>query len=146
MEQVEVSFHPDTYELFFEPLKAEHPQLMDVLVDDFARYQQSQRDDLPDYFGFDSEFGSPPEIAGCLEHIHLCIPPRKFPRRVKQPYRKCKKGDPENDVALVYVRGLFDLHKFCILGLLMPDAHKLSNDRKLMLYLGRLGRAFKYDN
>lgn len=146
MDLVEVSFHPETYDRFFRPLESTHPELMDVLLDDFRRYQQSMREDLPDYFGFDAEYGSPAEVAGCLEHIHLCIPPRTFPRRKRQFDRRCRLGEPENDVALVYARGLFDQHKFCILGILMPDAHGLSNDNKLMRYLGRLAREFRNDN
>ncbi|WP_299833500.1 type II toxin-antitoxin system YafO family toxin [Pseudomonas sp.] len=104
------------------------------------------RDDLPDYFGFDVEYGSPPAIAGCIEHIHLCIPPRNFPKRQKQAQRKCRKGEPENDVALVYARGLFENNQFCIIGVLMPDAHEQANNNDLMLYLGRLGREFRSDN
>lgn len=146
MEPVEVSFHPATYDQFFRPLETSHPQLMEVLVEDFRRYQQSMREDLPDYFGFDNEYGSPPEIAGCLEHIHLCIPPGTFPRNKKQFDRRCRKDDPDNDVALVYARGLFDRHKFCIIAILMPDAHEQSRNHKLMVYLGRLGREFRNNN
>lgn len=146
MEPVTVSFHSETYDRFFKPLESDHPQLMRALLEDFRRYQASMREDLPDYFGYDAEYGSPREIAGCLEHIHLCIPPRKFPKYKKQFDRKCRKGDPENDVALVYTRGLLEPNRFCILGILVPDAHKQSNDNQLMLYLGRLARQFKYDN
>lgn len=146
MEPVEVSFHPSTYERFFKPLESSHPGFLDQLLADFCRYQQSMREDLPDYFGLDVEYGSPPAIAGCIEHIHLCIPPRNFPKRQKQAQRKCRKGEPENDIALVYARGLFENHKFCIIGILMPSAHDQANDNELMLYLGRLGREFRNDN
>lgn len=146
MEPVEVSFHPDTYDTYFKPLEATNPGFLSGLLADFCRYQQSMRDDLPDYFGFDAEYGSPKEISGCLEHIHLCIPPRKFPEKLKQGQRKCKVGDPTNDVALVYARGRIEFHKFCIIGILMPDAHAQANNNDLMLYLGRLGREFQYAN
>lgn len=88
----------------------------------------------------------PPAIAGCIEHIHLCIPPRNFPKRQKQGQRKCRKGEPENDVALVYARGLFENHRFCIIGILMPDAHEQANNNELMTWLGRLGREFRSEN
>ncbi|WP_313128160.1 type II toxin-antitoxin system YafO family toxin [Stutzerimonas nitrititolerans] len=147
MDQVEVEYHPDSYDLFFKPLEAEHPELMRMLLEDFRTYQQSMRQCLPDYFGYDAEYGYPPEVAGCLEHIHLCIPPRIFPKNAKQAYRKCRKGDPDNDVALVYARGLFEPHRFVILGILAPDAHgKARNDLALMRYLGSLARAFRRDN
>lgn len=146
MDPVEVSFHPDTYDRFFRPLESSNPGFLDQLLVDFCRYQQSMRDDLPDYFGFDAEYGSPPAIAGCIEHIHLCIPPRNFPKRQKQGQRKCRKGEPENDVALVYARGLFENNRFCIIGILMPDAHEQANNNELMLYLGRLGREFRNEN
>ncbi|MGN0924736.1 type II toxin-antitoxin system YafO family toxin [Ectopseudomonas mendocina] len=142
-EEVEVSYHPRTYGRFFKPLESSHPDLMGGLLNDFAMYQQSDRELLPDYFGFDAEYGWPPEIAGTLEHIHLCIPPRKFKARTKQIDRKCKKGDPANDIALVYTRGLYECHVFCILGILLPDAHKKQVDRELMLELGRLAQEFR---
>lgn len=146
MDLVEVVFHPCTYDRFFKPLEASHPRLLEVLVEDFRRYQQTLRDDLPDYFGLDAEYGSPPEIAGCIEHIHLCIPPRTFAKHKRQFDRRCRQGDPENDVALVYARGLFDSHKFCLIAILMPDAHGQCRNNELMLYLGRLGREFRNDN
>lgn len=146
MDQVLVEFHPETFERFFKPLDTTHPGFLDQLKTDFQRYQQSMRDDLPDYFGFDAEYGSPREIAGCLEHIHLCIPPRRFPKRYRQWDRRCRKGEPENDVALVYARGLFEHHMFTIIAILMPDAHEQANNHELMLYLGRLGRAFRNDH
>lgn len=146
MELVDVCFHSATYDLFFKPLESSHPELMNVLLEDFRRYQQSMRDDLPHYFGYDAEYGSPREIAGCIEHIHLCIPPRTFKKRQRQIDRKCRIGEPENDVALVYARGLMEYHKFCIIGILMPDAHQQSRNNELMLHLGRLGREFRYAN
>lgn len=146
MDEVEVVFHPATYDEYFKPLEISHPGFVEVLLEDFKRYQQSMRDDLPDYFGFDAPYGSPPEIAGCIEHIHLCVPPRAFPKRAKQFKRLCRKGDPVNDIALVYTRGRIDFHKFCIIGILMPDAHARQNSNALMLRLGRLGRIFRNEN
>lgn len=146
MDPVEVSFHPDTYDRYFKPLEVSHPGFLDALLSDFRRYQQSMREELPDYFGYDSEYGHPPEIAGCIEHIHLCIPPRSFPARKLQIDRKCRKGDPDNDIALVYARGLYEPHRFCIIGILMPGAHTKHHNRGLMLELGAIGRRFKNDN
>lgn len=146
MEPVEVSFHPLTFERYFEPLTRSHPGFLENLLRDFAEYQQSNRDHLPDYFGYDSEYGSPPEIAGCIEHIHLCIPPRQFHKRKRQFDRRCSKDQPQHDIALVYARGLFEIHRFTIIGILMPDAHKQHKDNSLMLYLGGLGRRFRNDN
>ncbi len=145
MDPVDVSFHPQTYARFFQPLEASHPGFLETLLSDFRRYQQSMREDLPDYFGFDAEYGSPPEIAGCLEHIHLCIPPRRFPTHKKQFDRRCHKGDSPNDIALVYARGLYETHRFSLIGILIP-AHKQHHDRTLMLELGRIGRRFQNDN
>lgn len=146
MDPVEVSFHPSTYDRYFKPLEASHPGFLDVLVADFTRYQQSMRNDLPDYFGFDAEYGSPAAIAGCLEHIHLCIPPNKFDSRRPQAYRKCKEEDPANDIALLYARGLFETHRFCIIGILMPSAHDLHKNNELMSELGGYARRFQRDN
>lgn len=145
-EEVEASYHPGTYDRFFLPLESAHPKLMDVLLADFKRYQQSDRQDLPDYFGYDAEYGKPDEIAGLVEHIHLRIPPRTFRRRDKQFFRKCKRNDPKNDIALVYVRGLYEMHRFCILGILLPDAHRKAHNRPLMLEFGQLARDFRRDN
>jgi len=146
VDPVEVSFHPDTYDRFFKPLEASHPGFLEQLVEDFRRYQGSMREELPDYFGFDAEYGSPAQIAGCIEHIHLCIPPRSFAGHKRQYDRKCRKGEPENDIALVYARGLFEHHRFCIIALLMPDAHEQGRSESLMVYLGQLGRRFRNDN
>lgn len=146
MGPVEVVFHSQTYDAYFKPLELSHPGFLKILLNDFCRYQQSMRDYLPDYFGFDAEYGSPREIAGCIEHIHLCIPPRSFPPNLRQSYRRCRVGDPQNDVALVYARGRIEFQRFCIIGILMPDAHRQANGRDLMLYLGRLGREFRNDN
>lgn len=146
MDPVEVIFHPETYERFFKPMESSHPKLMTVLLEDFRRYQVSMRGDLPDYFGYDSEYGSPPEVAGCLEHIHLRIPPNTFPSNRKQIDRKCRKGDPENDVALVYTRNLMSPNRFCIIGILAPDAHKQSRNMPLMRYLGQLARQFQHED
>ncbi|MGH1449923.1 MAG: type II toxin-antitoxin system YafO family toxin [Pseudomonadaceae bacterium] len=146
MDVVEVDFHPETFEEFFGPVEAEFPGFLADLKADFARYQQSDCEELPDYFGFDAPYGSPPEIAGCIEHIHLCLPPRKFPAKRRQFERKCRTGKPEDDIALVYARGLFETHRFVIIGILWPDAHKQGRDMNLMARLGRLGRQFRNEN
>lgn len=146
MDVVEASYHSQTFGRFFGPVNQKFPGFTDRLLADFIRYQQSDGEDLPDYFGYDAPYGSPPEIAGCLEHIHLCLPPRQFSPKRKQFERKCRTGQPENDIALVYARGRFERHRFVIIGILWPDAHKRGRDLKLMAELGRLGRNFRNEN
>jgi mRNA interferase YafO len=145
--QVEASYHEDTYERFFAPLDVSHPGLTQTLLEDFIRYKQTKGDELPHYFGFDTTYGHPPEVAGCLWHIHLCIPPRKFDKRRCQIDRRCRRDDPDNDVALVYAQGDLENHRFVILGVLSPDAHKVAKtDLDLMRYLGKLAQTFRREN
>lgn len=142
MVKIDVSFHEETYDAYFKPLESSHPGFLETLLADFKRYQGSQREELPAYFGYDAEYGYPPEIAGCLEHIHLCIPPNKFPKNYRQIDRRCKIGNPSKDVALVYARNLYE-PSFKIIAILHPDAHSQAKNMKLMRHLGHLGREFK---
>ncbi len=146
MPAVDAQYHPSTYSEFFEPLDLTHAGFTLQLLEDFKRYQSSQRSDLPDYFGYDSDYGWPAEIAGCLQHIHLCIPPNAFDPRRPQAYRKCRREDPQNDIALVYAQGLYETHRYSLIGLFAPDAHGKCKEQSLMLRLGRLGRRFRNDN
>lgn len=143
---VSVRYCKETFDTYFAPVDRDCPGFSDTLIEDFRRYQASNGDELPDYFGCDNPYGWPPSIANCIEHIHLCIPPRTFDARLNQRDRKCKIGKPQDDVALVYSRGLIDDTEFLLIGVLMPDAHAQARCRGLMEYLGGIGREFARSN
>ncbi|WP_312480751.1 type II toxin-antitoxin system YafO family toxin [Stutzerimonas nitrititolerans] len=63
-----------------------------------------------------------------------------------QPDRKCRKGAPHKDAALVYVRGELEESKYCILGVLYPDAHAKARADKIMRYLARLAKEWRDEN
>lgn len=141
-----VNYHTELFEEFISPVNRIRNGLSDIILNDFRRYIESDFEELPSYFGFESMYGSPPEIAGVMFHIHLCIPPDSFPKNRVQQDRKCKKGNPDKDIALVYTQGVLDIDSYCILAILMPDAHKKANDNKLMLRIGRYAREFRGAN
>lgn len=142
-----VFYHPDLYEEFIAPLSRIRKDIPEIILNDFKRYIESDFEELPSYFGVDNLYGSPPDLAGIMGHIHLRIPPNKFPSNVAQAYRKCKKNDPANDIALVYVQGDEDDSKYCILAIVMPNAHsRMKPNLKLIRKLGSYAKEFKENN
>ena len=141
MEDIEVEFCKETYSSYVEPVEKLHPGFAEKLIEDFRRYKQTQCDEIPEYFGRDAPYEWPPAIAGCLHHIHLCIPPRKFNKRHAQSDRTCSK---DNDVALVYAQNKYDLNRYKIIGVLTPAAHAKARCSQTMLYLGGIAREFKH--
>lgn len=145
MEDVTAEFHPATYaEFFTEPL-AKFPSLAADLLQDFVRYKSTG--ELPSYFGCDVPY-TQPQLAfnAQLMHIHLCLPPDFFPPNLPQYDRKCRKNAPLKDAALVYVRGEMEENRYCILGVLHPDAHAKARNEKTMRHLARLAKTFRDEN
>jgi len=134
--------HPDSERLFFdEPLK-DFPRLRVNLLDDFIQYKAT--DFQISYFGRDAAYTQPFQaLRAQMSHIHLCLPPRTFPRDLPRNDRTCKKNQPDRDAALVYVRGLLEENRYCLLGVLYPDAHAKAREEKVMRYLARLAQAFR---
>ncbi|MGN8247699.1 type II toxin-antitoxin system YafO family toxin [Pseudomonas sp. SMV7] len=145
MEPITAVYHPETYaEFFSQPLK-DFPSLADNLLADFINYKSGRG--LPSYFGCDVPYTQPHlAYTAQLMHIHLQLPPHAFPEGVPQFDRKCKKGQPQNDAALVYVRGELEENRYCILGVLHPDAHAKARSEKIMRYLARLAKKFRDEN
>lgn len=143
MDEVEVEFHSETYDSYIKPVDNKYAGFANQLLADFKRYKQSQGDDLPSYFGRDAPYHYPPSVAYCLQHIHLCIPPRRFKSNRPQNDRTCRTGQPENDIALIYAQNKYDLYKYVIIGVLMPDAHKTARNDSLMMRLGSIARSYQ---
>lgn len=99
--------------------------IAEALIEDFRQYKRTGR--LPDYFGCDQPYLNPPVcLSAKLQHIHLAVPPYEFPQRKPQRDRKCPQGAPERDAALVYVQGSFERDRYCLMGILYPNAHALA--------------------
>lgn len=143
MDEVEVEYHKETYADYIAPIESLHPGFSVDLLNDFKRYKESMGDIVPNYFGRDAYYHHPPAIANCLQHIHLCIPPREFRRRTLQYNRTCRANEPEHDIALVYAQNKYDPHKYTIIGVLTPDAHAAARNESLMMRLGGIARAYQ---
>ena len=142
MPEPEVEFHPETYSTLFEPVLKDFPSLLEDLKADFLRYvSEGVR---PAYFGRDVIYLWPAEAEKAkLMHIHLALPPATFPKNRPQMDLVCRKGNPSQDAALVYVQGLWDDHNYCLLAVLHPDAHGQARDKQTMKYLARLAQRFR---
>lgn len=139
-----VEINPETYEDLFQPILTAYPDLLDSLVADFASYIDSDRLALPEYFGCDVAYTQPEEAyrAG-LMHIHLAIPPVRFPSKKPQADRKCPRGDAAQDAALVYTQGLYDEDRYSLIAILHPGAHGKARDRLIMQRLARVAARFR---
>lgn len=142
MVQVVVTYHPDTYEEFFaEPLK-DFPSLAQNLMADFLVYKGTGQ--LPRRFGRDAPYVHPhAAFRAQLMHIHLKLPPGQFPERLPQIDRVCRTGAPQDDAALVYVRGELEENRYCLFGVLYPNAHAKAREEKVMRYLARFAQRFR---
>ncbi|MEE1922413.1 type II toxin-antitoxin system YafO family toxin [Pseudomonas sp. 148P] len=143
----EVSFHPETFEVFFLPVDARYPGLSETLKAEFIRYIESDRLHIPAIFGRDAPYTQPASaLQACLMHIHVRIPPARFRQGVAQRDRVCRKGRPGEDAALVYVPGELYENRILILAFLWPDAHGKARDREIMRYLSRLANEWRSQN
>ncbi|DBA08735.1 type II toxin-antitoxin system YafO family toxin [Pseudomonas aeruginosa] len=143
----QVSFHPETFSKFFAPIDKLYPGLSADLLRDFASYIDSDRIAVPEYFGRDAPYTQPVEASNAhLMHIHIKLPPGKFPKNRAQYYRVCNQGKPEEDACLVYVRGELEEDMYMILAFFWPDAHEMARDPKQMKYLARLAKDFRDTN
>lgn len=99
-----VSINEKTKAEYFDAIFQKFPGLEKSIIDDFIRYKSS--DELPEYFGCDVAYTQPEGARKSgMMHIHLKLPPAKFPKNKPQADRKCAMNDPVNDACLVYVRG-----------------------------------------
>ena len=145
MSTVRVEFHPETFEALFTETLQVYPGLAQALLEDFRLYKQTNK--LPAYFGRDAPYVQPVAAFNArLMHIHLRFPPEQFPKHLPQIDRVCRKGAPDKDAALIYVRGWIDEDHYCLLGVLHPDAHAKARGEKIMRYLARLAQKFRDDN
>lgn len=144
---VEVCFHKLTFAEFFAPVDLKHPGLSATLKGEFTRYIESDRVQLPSIFGKDDAYMQPPQaVRACLMHIHIKIPPATFPKGLPRHQRKCARGNPGEDAALIYVPGELEEDKYLLLAFLWPDAHAKSRDRTTMRYLSRLALDWREKN
>lgn len=142
---IEASINHQTKSVFFDEVFTRFPDLEATILDDFIRYKATEQ--LPHYFGTDVAYTQPYAAfkAGVM-HIHLCLPPNKFPLKLPQADRKCRKGDPQNDACLVYVQGELYENRYSLLAILHPDAHSTAREVEVMSYLCRIATEFKAQN
>ncbi|MEE4652806.1 type II toxin-antitoxin system YafO family toxin [Pseudomonas viridiflava] len=144
---VEVFWHEGTYAELFGPVEAKHPGLSAILKSEFTRYMESDRVSLPSIFGKDDAYMQPAQAAqACLMHIHIKIPPARFPPGLPRQERKCRRGKPGEDAALVYVPGELEESRFLLLAFLWPDAHRKSRERATMRYLSSIASKWRDQN
>lgn len=132
---------------FFDELDSQFPGFTQQLVEAFRDYIESKREIVPDIFGNDCPYTHPHSAFSAeLMHIHIAIPPSKFPEKRPQVDRKCPTGQPDKDAALVYVQGELEIDRYCLVAFLYPSAHALAGDDKTIAYLARLAQDFKDTN
>jgi len=142
---IEASINEKTKENFFDGVFIQFPELEASIISDFQRYKSTGK--LPHYFGRDVAFTQPyGAFRAGLMHIHLCLPPGKFPEKLPQPDRVCKKGDPNNDACLVYVQGELYENRYSLIAIMYPDAHTKTREHQVMSYLARIAQDFKDNN
>ncbi|MFS7253450.1 type II toxin-antitoxin system YafO family toxin [Rahnella rivi] len=138
---IEVSINQHTKADFFDNTFAKFPDLEKSILDDFIRYKS--KDELPSYFGCDVAYTQPEGARKSgMMHIHLKLPPAKFPENKPQADRKCAKNDPENDACLVYVQGVCYEERYSLIAIFNPDAHGMARDPKIMRYLSQISQDF----
>ncbi|WP_145517806.1 type II toxin-antitoxin system YafO family toxin [Yersinia mollaretii] len=141
MQPIEVSINPQTKKEYFDDVFGKRPGLESALLRDFVIYKTTSK--VPEYFGRDVAYTQPHGAykAG-LMHIHLCLPPKKFPSNKPQADRTCRKGDPANDVCLVYVQGELYENRYSLIAIMHPNAHEKGRDAQIMSYLSRVAQDF----
>lgn len=81
-------------------------------------------------------------------HIHLRLPPSLFPANLPQQDRVCRKGAPERDAALVYVRGELEDNRYCIFGVFYLTPMPRPGRRRLcatwLAWLNASGMSIEY--
>ncbi|MET6581854.1 type II toxin-antitoxin system YafO family toxin [Morganella morganii] len=145
MDEIEVTINEQARAQFFGGLFQKHQDLESCLINDFKKYKSDGV--VPSYFGRDVAYVQPySALKACLMHIHLKIPPDKFPSDRVQYYRTHKTDDSENDICLVYTQGLIEDHRYSIIAILHPDAHVKARDYKVMDALAQLAQDFRDNN
>lgn len=145
MPAITAKYHPGTFREFFEDPLKDFPTLAEDLMADFTMYKGQGK--LPRRFGRDVPYTQPhAAFRAQLMHIHLKLPPGLFPESLPQADRTCSRKLPDKDAALVYVRGELDESRYCILGVLYPNAHAMAREEKTMQYLARLAQKFRDEN
>lgn len=142
--EFEISINSETRKDFFDATFLKHPTLEASIVEDFRRYKENG--ELPSYFGTDVAYTEPhAALKSGIMHIHIKFPPGSFPANRPQSDRKCLKGDPENDAALVYVQGELYENRYSLLAILNP-AHEQARDPSIMSPLCQIAQNFRDSN
>lgn len=142
---IEVSINEHTKADYFDATFAKFLDLEKLILDDFIRYKS--KDELPSYFGCDVAYTQPDGARKSgMMHIHLKLPPAKFPENRPQADRKCAMDDPENDACLVYVRGEYYEERYSLIALFNPDAHGMARNLQVMRYLSLIAQDFVDNN
>lgn len=129
---VEVAILDDARHLFAETFQ-ELPNFENQLLSIFKKYKESSEEFVPNIFGRDVPYRYPIKLFNLdVSHIHLKLPPDKFPENVAQ-YERCnKKQQPNKDIFWVYVKSQFSHNKYALLAILRPNAHDQSKQKKIL--------------
>lgn len=141
---------------YFNEIDLVYPGFSATIISDFSSYKRDEmklmngiplygKPYLPSYFGKDVVYDTP---SACFDenvmHIHLLLPPDKFPAGRPQSRRTCRRDSPEKDTALIYTYGFDDArHSYSILGIFYPRAHEQARSSSNMNKLINAAREFK---
>lgn len=139
-----VDFNPATFDEFFRPIDLKYPGLSSSIARDLKSYIDSDRLNVPLYFGRDAPYTQPQAALDAhLSHIHIKLPPGTFRQNVAQYDRTCDRNRPNEDAALVYVQGELEEDSYQILAFFCPDAHGSARNPAVMRYLSYLAKEWR---
>lgn len=111
----------------------EFPNFEKQLISVFKEYIESNRTKVPDIFGRDVPYRYPKTLYDLnVQHIHLKLPPNRFPKKQAQYDRRNSTKEPNKDIFLVYVISDSNPERFALLAILRPHAHKKSKERRIL--------------
>ncbi|MWP63093.1 type II toxin-antitoxin system YafO family toxin [Gilliamella sp. Pas-s25] len=122
----------------------EFPNFENQLISVFKEYIESNRTKVPDIFGRDVPYRQPNRLYELnVQHIHLKLPPNRFPKNQPQYYRCNATREPNKDIFLVYVISDFNPKRFALLAILRPHAHKKSKERRILNLFCQLAEKYQ---
>ena len=140
---IDVIIFDDARYLFDDTFK-EHPSFEADLIRTFKQYVASNRDNVPDIFGRDVPYREPKRLYELdVHHIHLKLPPERFPKKLAQYYRCNSPKRPNKDIFLVYVQSQYNPERFALLSILRPNAHKKSKQRRILKLLCEMAEKYQ---